>query len=75
MIPLDVRLCVAGEGIRDIGGKVGRGVGVPGVQARFLCVWGGVVKPDEGARGASDKERNGWVTTGKGCGMPPVRMP
>ena len=39
MIPLDVRLSVAGEGVVCIGGEVRRGVGVPGVQARFLCVW------------------------------------
>ena len=40
MIPPEVWACAVGEGIRAIGGKVCRGVGVPGVQARFLCVWG-----------------------------------
>ena len=40
MIPPEVWVCAAGEGIRAVGGKVCRGVGVPGVQARFLYVWG-----------------------------------
>ena len=40
MIPLDVWACAAGEGICVVAGEVGQGVGVPGVQARFLHVWG-----------------------------------
>lgn len=40
MIPLDVRSCVVGEGDAAVRGEVRRGVGVPGVKARFLYVWG-----------------------------------
>ena len=40
MIFREVFAGTAGRGIRVVGGKVCRGVGVPGVQARFLYVWG-----------------------------------
>jgi len=43
MIPLDAWARAAGEGICVVGREARRGVGVPGVQARFLYVCAGTV--------------------------------
>jgi len=56
MIPLDVWACAAGEGICVVGGEVRQGVGVPGVQARFLYVWG------ESERRLTTSEAEGRLT-------------